>query len=114
MLTGFAPSTNYSKLTRVKEPSPSSSTINRLLAAAVVNKNFRDLLLTDPGLALAQGYQGETFSLDYQERILVLSIQADNLRDFALKIASSQEGRSQSRSEEWISINQNALVLEPE
>jgi len=89
MLTEFAPPTAYPKQVRDKDTSPSSA-INRLLAAAVVNKNFRDLLLTDPGLALAQGYQDEIFSLDYQERSLVLSIQADNLRDFALQIISFQ------------------------
>ena len=113
MLTGFASPTTYSKQGRLKDTSHSSA-INRLLAAAVVNKNFRDLLLTDPGQALAQGYQGEIFPLDVNERDPVLSIQADNLRDFALQITSFQEDRFPSRSEEWISINQNALVLEPE
>ena len=113
MFTGFASPTACLKQARKKDSTPFSA-INSLLAAAVVNKNFRDLLLTDPGQALAQGYQGETFPLDCNERILVLSIQTDNLRDFALQIISCQEDRIQSWSGEWIPVNQNALVLEPE
>jgi hypothetical protein len=112
MLTGFASPLTYSKPTRQIDASPSSA-INRLLAAAVVNKTFRDLLLGDPVQALTQGYGGESFSLTAKERNLVLSIQADNLRDFSLQILSSQEGRLQNRSAAWIPAGQNALVYEP-
>ena len=113
MFTGFTYPTDYFKQVRHKNTSPSSA-VNRVIAAAVVNKNFRDLLLTDPGQALAQGYQGETFPLDYNERILVLSIQADTLKEFALQIISCQEDRLEGWSGEWISATQNALVHEPE
>jgi hypothetical protein len=34
---------------------------SRLLTAAVVNRRFRQMLLADPGRALALGYGGEAF-----------------------------------------------------
>jgi hypothetical protein len=115
MLTRCAPPTTYSKPKQHKDTSLSSA-INRLLLAALVNENFRHLLLTEPACALAQGYQGEIFPLDDNERILLLSIQADNLRDFASQIISCQEGRLQSRSGEWIPAEpkSKSLVLEAE
>ena len=113
MLIEFAPTTTHSFQEREKEASRSSA-FSRLLTAAVVNKGFRDLLLTDPSLALGQGYQGEFFPLDDIERGLILSIQADNLRDFALQLTSCQENELKGWRSEWIPVNQNILVLEPE
>jgi len=113
MLTGYAFPTNSFKQVPKQDHHPSGA-VSRLLAAAVINKGFRDLLLTDPPQALAQGYQGEIFPLDSNEKNLVLSIQADNLRDFALQILSCQEDRLESWSGEWIPVTQNALVLEAE
>jgi hypothetical protein len=112
MLTGYKSNTNYSKPTR-HQGSPNSSAISRLLCAAVVNKEFRELLLTDPGLALSQGFQGESFPLDYQERKLILSIQADNLRYLALQITSSQEGGHKELIQEYIPEKQPTLVPGP-
>jgi hypothetical protein len=60
--------------------------LNRLLAAAVVNTQFCQLLLDDPGLALQNGYQGETFFLSEEERALILSIRADTLTDLAREL----------------------------
>jgi len=111
MFTGFTSPTARLKQARKKDTTPSSA-INRLLIAAVVNKNFRDLLLTDPGQALIQGYQGELFPLDYDERILILSIQADTLRDFALQIISFQEDNCPDFSETWIPVNHSTVVLD--
>ena len=91
-----------------------SGAINRLLAAAVVNSSFRDLLLSDPEQALAQGYGGESFTLSPQKRKMVLSIQADNLQDFALQIIYPKVEGSQFQSLDWVPTRQNALVLERE
>lgn len=44
-----------------------TSEINRLLTAAVVNRRFCRLLLTNPLAALAQGYRGEAFRLNPEE-----------------------------------------------
>lgn len=57
--------------------------INRLLAAAVVNSQFRHLLLNDPAVALADGYLGTSFSLEEDERLLLLSLRAESLQDLA-------------------------------
>ena len=62
------------------------SGISRLLTAAVVNRGFRSLLLTNPERALARGYQGEYFRLDNEQKNLILSIQADSLADFATQL----------------------------
>ena len=61
--------------------------VSRLLAAAVVNPQFCDLLLEDPALALKTGFQGETFSFNNEERNLILSIRADSLADLANQLA---------------------------
>jgi hypothetical protein len=41
---------------------------SRLLTAAVVNRRFRQMLLADPGRAVASGYGGEAFHLRSDER----------------------------------------------
>jgi hypothetical protein len=61
----------------------------RLLAAAIVNASFCNLLLVDPKQAIEAGYQGETFNLSDAERYLLLFIHADNLADLACQIAQS-------------------------
>jgi hypothetical protein len=112
MLTGYPiPSRHF--LDRDVDVQPSSG-ISRLLAAAVINHEFRDLLLSDPEKALTQGYQGETFNLDYQERRRVLSVRAKSLTDFALQLMSSQEEDHHRGSGDWIPVRQAALVLDAE
>jgi len=64
-----------------------SANLSRLLSAAVINRSFRDLLLSNPEKALAMGVNGETFRLDRGERELILSIRANSLADFAVKVA---------------------------
>jgi len=61
----------------------SSSGVNRLLSAAVVNRDFCRLLLSDPEWALRSGYRGEIFDLSDDDVSLVCSIKASSLRDFA-------------------------------
>lgn len=57
--------------------------ISRLLAAAVVSKDFETLLLNEPEAALRQGYQDESFLLTPEEYDLVTSVQASSLAEFA-------------------------------
>jgi hypothetical protein len=64
-----------------------SANISRLISAAVVNQRFCKLLLTNPEKAIATGYNGETFRLDRNEQELILSIQANSLADFAVKVS---------------------------
>jgi hypothetical protein len=63
--------------------------LNRLLATAVVNYQFRSLLLNNPEAALKDGYQGTSFSLADEERALILSIHADSLQDLAQQLLVS-------------------------
>jgi len=65
-----------------------------LVAAAVINRRFRRLLLTKPAKALENGYNGERFRLTPAERQLIFSIlakppnsKAKTLEEFALRLA---------------------------
>jgi len=78
---------------------PSSSKkaeLSRLITAAVVSQKFCDLLLSDPAMALATGYGGESFSLSAEEQELILSIRATSLTDFAMQLAGHRNGNGQT------------------
>lgn len=64
--------------------------LSRLLTAATVSKKFRQLLLTNPGQALANGYNGEVFHLDAHDLDRIMSIQALTLREFAQQLIGQQ------------------------
>jgi hypothetical protein len=63
-----------------------SKDLNRILTAAVVNRRFCHLLLTDPQAALHNGYNGESFHLSEREQQALLAVDAANLRDFAAQL----------------------------
>lgn len=63
--------------------------LNRMFAAAVVNQQFRELLLSNPQKALQNGYLGETFLLTSEELNLVISIRARTLPELASQINRS-------------------------
>ncbi len=60
--------------------------ISRIFAAAVVNRQFCQMLLQDPHTALQKGYLGETFSLSKEEMTAIISIRAESLSDFAKQL----------------------------
>ncbi|GAB4430723.1 MAG: hypothetical protein Kow0031_11670 [Anaerolineae bacterium] len=61
--------------------------ISRLVAAAVVDRQLRHLLLTDVPTALARGYNNQPFSLTPDELKLVMSVKLPaSLADFARQI----------------------------
>ncbi len=68
------------------QATPQSKEINRLLTAAVVNRRFCSLLLTDPIQAVTNGYNGETFALTAEEVQVIHTIKASTLRDFVLQL----------------------------
>ena len=111
MFTGYPSRTTQNKR---KQPQTQGSSchISRLLAAAVINKGFRELLLSDPARALAQGYYGEKFPLDYEQKALILSIRAESLKDFALQLTSTLEVGTARYTSEWIPVNQSAFALD--
>jgi len=65
--------------------------LNRLLSAAVVSKNFRNVLLTSPEVALASGYQGEKFNLSDADRSWLFSIKPTSLVDLAANLVNYQQ-----------------------
>jgi hypothetical protein len=66
-----------------------SAGLSRIFAAAVVSRQFCELLLRDPHEALKKGYLGETFSLSKEERDLLVSIRAQSLSDLAQQVNRS-------------------------
>ena len=62
------------------------SDLQRLIAAAVVNREFRERLLCEPEWALSNGYMGQSFSLTDQERTIVVTVRARDLTEFAQKV----------------------------
>lgn len=60
--------------------------ISRVLTAAVVNEGFRKMLLSNPEVALAKGYKGESFHLSTEEHSHLANIHASSLTDFAAQI----------------------------
>jgi hypothetical protein len=72
--------------------------LNRLLSAAVVSKSFRNLLLADPSIAVASGYQGEKFNLSTEDQNWLFSIHPTNLVDLAASMVNYQQNtRQESR-----------------
>jgi len=63
-----------------------SGEYSRILTAAVINLQFRQLLLTNPGKAIEGGYAGESFVLAREEKKRVASIRATTLSDFAAQL----------------------------
>lgn len=64
----------------------SSREISRILSAAVINRNFCELLLANPGKAIANGYRGQPFHLPRDERARLASIHASSLAEFAAQL----------------------------
>ena len=79
---------------QTRRASPPSQELSRLIAAAVVNKTFCHLLLTNPAKALQQGFSTEKFELTAAERALVMAIDATDIVDFARQIAEGKPSRS--------------------
>jgi hypothetical protein len=64
--------------------------LNRLLSAAVVSKSFRNMLLTNPEIAVTSGYQGETFNLSPEDQNWLYSIRPVSLSDLAANMVAYQ------------------------
>ncbi len=71
---------------RMPETKIDTSGLSKLFAAAVVSRQFRDVLLREPEAALKNGYLGQTFPLTEQEKGLIKSIQAKSLTDLAQQV----------------------------
>jgi hypothetical protein len=80
------------KSTTIRVPRPSYDNINRLLAAAVVSRQFCSILLNDPVRAIQDGYAGEQFTLSADEYELIIAIRSSSLTDFAEQLCKTLPG----------------------
>ena len=64
-----------------------NSEYSRILSAAVINKQFRSMLLKDPDQALTCGFNGESFHLTPKEKDELSSLKRLSLADFASQLA---------------------------
>ena len=67
---------------------------SRVLAAAIVSPRFQTALLTDPGSALQNGYQGETFQLSDEGWTWLLSKTTGSLPELASQLVPTNESTS--------------------
>ncbi len=65
------------------DPHPGLSSV---FAAAVVNQNFREMLLKEPEKAIKQGYLGKSFALSQEDASLLTSLNAKSLTDLANQV----------------------------
>jgi hypothetical protein len=71
------------------EPAAAHRGVGSLFAAAIVNQQFRKMLLENPEAALQKGYLGKTFILTREERALIVSARARSLSDLARRLTNS-------------------------
>jgi hypothetical protein len=89
----IAPSTYQSNLSRKFTSKPNNSAgLSQVFAAAVVNRQFCNMLLQDPSIALQKGYLGQTFSLSKEEQDAITSVRAKSLSDLAKQVNHSLLG----------------------
>ena len=65
----------------------SSTEYSRILSAAVINSHFRQMLLNDPVKAISNGYSGEQFNINNEEKVRLSVIRATSLADFATQLS---------------------------
>ena len=63
-----------------------SAEYSRIISAAVINHQFRQMLLNDPIKAISNGYSGEQFDIDNDEKNRLATIKASSLADFAMQL----------------------------
>ena len=83
------PSLTYQPQTTIaaaRPPSRQTEGLSRIFAAAVVNRQFCQMLLQDPHTALQVGYLGETFTISKEEMDAIVAIRAESLPDFARQL----------------------------
>jgi uncharacterized membrane protein len=66
--------------------------MSRLISAALIDPRFCNLLLAEPLVAIALGYNGETFNLTAREKRFVQTVQAQSLTDFAVHWMRNRDG----------------------
>jgi len=62
------------------------SEFNRLIHAAIINRQFRETLLRDPICAIENGYLGESFEFPNVMKNRIRQINVETLEEFSLQI----------------------------
>ena len=75
-----------------------SHPITHLLSVAVVSKEFRRLLLTDPERALDEGHRGEQFQLTPADRKRILMTHAQSLEELAAQLIQATDEQVEEES----------------
>jgi hypothetical protein len=70
----------------------------RILSAAVISAQFRQLLLSNPGMAVSAGFAGEKFQLENEDRNRLTAIRATTLADFASQLNVAMKSPMMGRS----------------
>ena len=86
-------STNQTNLLKDEERERkimNDSVYSRIISAAVINERFCNLLLNDPEQAISSGYSGETFEMNSEDKMILSSIRANNLSEFALQLVQAR------------------------
>ena len=79
--TTFNTKSNYNSF-----PNDPHQGLSSVFAAAVVNQNFREMLLKEPEKAIKQGYLGKSFALTQEDASLLVSLNAKSLSDLANQV----------------------------
>jgi len=74
---------------RIAETPRNVAGLSKLFEAAVLNRQFCQLLLNQPEAALGQGYMGNTFDLTSEEQSLIISVQASSLPELAQQVTKA-------------------------
>jgi len=88
----FTPNSLTSSKYGLQKPAMERSGLHRLFAAAIVSNQFRTKLLSEPEVALANGYLGQPFTLTDHEKKIIKTIRATNLTDFAQQVNQALKG----------------------
>jgi hypothetical protein len=71
---------------------------SRIMTAAIISERFRKQLLSNPGRAIKDGFNGEAFHLAAEESRRISAIRATTLAEFARQMNALQQITSVSLS----------------
>lgn len=92
LILEYPSSKNKYAATAIDPQSDIYDEFGRLIHAAVINRGFCEMLLSNPIQSIERGYKGETFLFNKEIKDRIKSIRAASLEEFStelLRIASS-------------------------
>ena len=89
--------TGKAEPTATQHRRPRNNELSRLLSAALVSQQFKQMVLQQPERALAEGYMGQHFDLDAVDRAIVCSRQANTLQELAIALVNHARAQQQEQ-----------------